>query len=152
MPLRTLPATPCNLTVQQELQQRRSAHLSYELAASSDDGGEPAAAGPPIDMRLMVEARMQPAAGGGTGAGAVRWGRWHRVDYRFTMWAEQRGRTVYTVAVWGLRPGRWYEFRTAMVGAQGTRGYSPASAPFQLRESESLQRRTSAKASLLSSV
>lgn len=40
-------------------------------------------------------------------------------------------------SILSLKIGRWYEYRVAAVNQNGTRGYSHASKPFQLNESES---------------
>lgn len=129
VPLDLLPAIPANLTVVQQLLmllpvQPRSADISFVL---------PSGAG---DVRLMLEARNHA----GFAFRVRKLGQWHEMRYNtlHTMYDQRAGRTVYTVTVDALRPGRWYQFRAAAMGVHGTRGYSAPSAEFQLKESEYL--------------
>ncbi|XP_063219192.1 anosmin-1 [Bacillus rossius redtenbacheri] len=100
-----LPETPANLTVEEA---RRGRHVTVHWTA-------PARAG----VMYLLEERHHV----GREFSPQRLGPWlpaNRTAFPHTSLRRQ------------VRPGRWYLFRVAAVGAAGTRGFSRPSAPFML--------------------
>lgn len=132
IPDAVLPAVPLNVSASQLLYALRSATVTMRMTCTDDSD----------DFDLMVEVRNHA----GYAFKARKLGQWQQIRYEYTMYEATKGRradgsfgrvaALHMVTVHNLRMGRWYQFRAATVGVNGTRGYSAPSAEFQLKDSE----------------
>ncbi|KAJ8898444.1 hypothetical protein PR048_003804 [Dryococelus australis] len=100
-----LPEVPVNVTIREA---RRGRHVTVQWAESAGSA-----------VLYLVQQRQHV----GREYSAQRLGPWMPIE---------RAASPATSLRRSLRPGRWYLFRVAAVGANGTRGFSQPSQPFTL--------------------